>query len=86
MQQVDWDLRTVTTVSRPRDRDASGSTGRWRITGDGTAELRKACRVTPATKFVLTFYITYVKTQKEVYPDFLLCAIIYVLGIRYTTA
>ena len=59
MQQVDWALRTVTNVSRSRDRDTSGRYG----TAGGW-------QGPPTTKFVLTCYLTDLKTQKEVYIIF----------------
>ena len=73
MQQVIGGLCTVTIVSRPRDSDSDAV----------AVAQQEAGPANPAIRFVLTCYITHVEAQKSYIVDFLLYAIIYIVGISH---
>ena len=66
-------LYKVTIVSRPRDSDSDAV----------AVAQQEAGPANPAIRFVLTCYITHVEAQKSYIVDFLLYAIIYIVGISH---
>ena len=64
MPQVDWGLRTVTIMS------GLETIMQETLPRQVAMAPQEAGRATPATRFVLTCFITYVKTQREVYNRF----------------